>query len=159
RKPDSKFLSAGVGGGGLGKEVSTFELSARVKDGGMAEGLAALALEAKRVREYGFTASELDRAKRDLVAFYDRAYQERDKTDSGQFADEYLRHFLTDESIPGIAYEYRLVQWALPTITLADVSALARSRLSDESRVILAVAPQKAGLVAPTEASLQEALS
>ena len=158
QRPDAKFLGAGVGGGTLGKDVSTFELGASVKDGALAEGLAALAIEAKRVREFGFTPGELDRAKLDLLSFYERAYNERDKSDSGQYADEYLRHFLTDEPIPGITYEYRLVQWALPTITLADVSTLARSRLSDESRVILAVMPQKPGLDPPTQTDLQTAL-
>ena len=158
QRPDAKFLGAGVGGGALGRDVTTFELGAGVKDGGLTEGLAALAVEAKRVREYGFTAGELDRAKRELLSFYDRAYNERDKSDSGQFADEYLRHFFTDEPIPGIAYEYRLVQWALPTITLNDVSSMARARLSDQSRVILAVMPQRAGLAPPTETDLRTAL-
>ncbi len=158
QRPDARFLGAGVGGGPLNRTVTTFEIGASVKDGGVAEGLAALAIEAKRIREFGFTAGELDRTKRGLLAFYERSYNERDKTDSAQFADEYLRHFLGDEPIPGVAYERGLVQWALPTITLDDVTAIARSRLSDESRVILAVMPEKAGLQPPTEADLRTAL-
>ncbi len=159
QRPDARFLEAGVGGDDLNNDVDTFQMMASVKDGTIAEGLSALVVEAQRVREFGFTPGELDRMKRGLLAFYDRAYNERDKTDSGQYADEYLRHFLHDEPIPGIAYEYRLVQWALPTISLADVSALARARLSDDSRVILAVMPQKPGLQPPTEAGLQAAVA
>ncbi len=63
RKPDAKFLSAGGGGGSLSPTVDTFGLNARVQDGGIADGLTALQIEARRVRQYGFTASELDRAK------------------------------------------------------------------------------------------------
>ena len=37
-----------------------------------------------------------------MAAFYERAYNERDKTESGSFAQEYLSHFLTDEPSPGI---------------------------------------------------------
>ena len=63
-----------------------------------------------------------------------------------------------DEPSPGIAYEYRLVKQLLPGITAADASALARSLLADDSRVILATSPQKAGIQIPTEAELQAAL-
>ena len=64
-----------------------------------------------------------------------------------------------DEPSPGIAYEYQLVQQLLPAITDADVSTLARSLLGDDSRVILATSPQKAGIKIPTEAELQAALA
>ncbi|HKT81769.1 MAG TPA: insulinase family protein [Vicinamibacterales bacterium] len=158
QRNDAKFLGAGVGGGPLGKDVDTFELDVTTKDGALPEGLAAVAVEAKRVRQFGFTPGELERAKRSLLAFYERAYNERDTSESGMFADEMLRHFLTDEPIPGIAYEYRLVQWALPTITLKDVSDMAQARLSDDSRVMLVVVPQKQGLDAPTESELKAAL-
>ena len=42
-------------------------------------------------REFGFSAAELDRAKQWMAAFYERAYSERDKTESGSFAQEYLQ--------------------------------------------------------------------
>ena len=73
-------------------------------------------------REHGFTDGELDRAKREILAQFQRSYNERDKSESGSFAAEYLRHFFIDEVIPGIDYEYALVQWALPTITLAEMA-------------------------------------
>ena len=84
-----------------------------------------------------------------MAAFYDRAYQERDKSESASFAQEYLSYFLIDEPSPGIEYEYRLVQQLIPSITEADVSAMAKSLLGDDSRVILAVSPQKPGIRFP----------
>src|SRR5262249_6543716 len=42
RKPDAKFLSAGIGSDSLSPTVDTFGLSARVPDGGLAGGLTAL---------------------------------------------------------------------------------------------------------------------
>ena len=82
-----------------------------------------------RVREFGFSASELERAKKWMAAFYERAYTERDKTESGSFASEYVSYFLNDEPSPGIEYEYKLVQQLLPSITDADASNLARTLL------------------------------
>ncbi|HEV8209988.1 MAG TPA: insulinase family protein, partial [Vicinamibacterales bacterium] len=159
RKPDAKFLGAGVGNGGLSRDVSTFTMAAQVEDGRLEDGLGVLAVEALRVREFGFSGTELDRAKQWMAAFYDRAYSERDKTESGSFAQEYVSYFLNDEPSPGIAYEYQLVKQLLPSITEADASTLARSLLGDDSRVILATSPQKPGIKIPTEAELQAAIA
>jgi zinc protease len=158
RKADAKFLGAGVSFGNLSGKVSTFSMSAGVQDGRIEDGLTVLAAEAKRVKEFGFTASEMDRAKQAIAAFYERAYNERDRTESPSFAAEYLRHFFIAEPSSGIAYEYQLVKQLLPTITTNDASALAKSVLNDDSRVVLAVSPQKAGIKIPTEADLEAAL-
>ena len=68
----------------------------------MLNGLEALLIEAKRVREHGFTASELDRQKRQTLRSYLRAYNERDNLSSSGFAGEYVSHFLEGEPTPGI---------------------------------------------------------
>jgi zinc protease len=157
RKADAKFLAAGAGGDTLSPKVRTYGLSARVKDDGIAAGLTALQLEARRVTQYGFTASELERTRRSIASIYERAYNERDKNESGSFAQEYVSHFLNGEPSPGIEYEYRLVQQLLPTITVDEVTALAKERLSGDSMVVLAVTPKKDGVRVPEAADLRAA--
>ena len=159
RKPDAKFLGAGGGGGSLTPTVHTFSLSARVPDGGLIDGLNVLEIEARRVREHGFNQSELDRNKREMAAYYEQAFNERDKSESSGFADEYVRHFLQGEPAPGIEYEYRLVQSVLPGINLQEVTTLARSRLTDQGRIVLAVQPDKPNLAAPSEGDLRAAIT
>ena len=105
RRPDAKFLNAGAGNGTLSRSVDTFTMGATTQDGKIEEGLSALMIEAKRLLDFGFGASEMDRAKRWMTAFYDRAYTERDKTESPSFAREYLSYFLDNEPSPGIEYE------------------------------------------------------
>jgi zinc protease len=159
RKPDAKILSAGVSNSSLSRGVSTFSMGAGVQDGKLQEGVTTLATEAKRVKEFGFSASEMDRAKKWMAAFYERAYAERDKTESGQLAAEYLRVFLDDEPSPGIEYEYKLVQHLLPGITVNEASAMAKTLLADNSRVILAVSPQKPNIKVPSDTELQAAIT
>src|SRR5262249_8201877 len=96
RKADAKFLGAGAGGGTLSREVATFSLGAAVEDGKLEDGIGALVQETNRVKEFGLTASEVDRAKKWTAAFFERAYAERDKTESPSYADEYVRFFLND---------------------------------------------------------------
>ena len=159
RKPEAKFLGAAARDGAISQTVSAFSMEASVPDGQIKDGVALIAAETKRVREFGFSASEVDRAKRWVAAFYDRAFNERDKTDSGSFAREYLSYFLEGEPTPGIEYEHRLVRQLLPWVTAAEASALARRLLADHSRVLLAVSPQKPGIQIPSESELQAELA
>ena len=158
RRPGAPFLRASTGGETLGRDVESFTVSARVNDGSIEKGLAALSEEIARIRQFGFGEAELDRAKRDIVATYERAYNERDKAQSGGHASELLRHFLSDEAVPGIDAELQLMRRFLPAITLAEVGAIAREFLGETNRVVLASSPEKAGLAAVTEAGLAEAL-
>jgi zinc protease len=156
RRPDAKFLGAGVGSEGLSSDAEAEALSASTQDGKILDGLASVALEAKRAREFGFAAGELDRAKKRMDAAYERAYLERDKSESGSFAQEYLSLFLEGEPAPGIAYERRLEQQFLPAITGAETAAVSKTLLSEDSRVVLATAPQKAP--PPSEEDIKKTL-
>ncbi len=158
RRPGAPFLRASSGGETLGRDVESFTISARVNDGGIEKGLDALAQEIARLRQHGFGDAELDRAKRDVVASYERAYNERDKAQSGGHASELLRHFLTDEAAPGIDTELDLMRRFVPSITVAEVSALVREFLGEDNRVVLASSPEKEGITVVTQAGLRDAL-
>ena len=159
RKPDAQFLNAGAYQSGLSTETGLVEIGASVQEGKIPQGLAAMVIEANRVVQHGYGEAELDRVKKRIVAGYDRAYAERDKTESNAYVQEYVSHFLEDEPSPGIDYERKMVQALLPGITAAEVTAVAKELFSDASRVILAVSPQKPGLTVPTEAELRGAVA
>lgn len=158
RRPDAQILDAGAYESGLSPTVSTFSVSAAVENGRIAAGLSTIEVESNRIREFGFGPAELERARKWMLASYERAYSERDKTESGSYAQEYVNHFLEGEPSPGIAVEYRLATSMLPAITVADVGDAARRLFADDSRVILAVTPQKEGVTAPSEAEIRSAL-
>lgn len=128
---------------------SIYEMTAVVPEGGAEKGLTALLTEAKRVRTYGFTEGELKRVREELRSGYKRAYEERDKTESFQFAREYIANFLTGEVIPGIAYEYELFERYAPGIELEEVNDLAEKLITEENRVILVTGPEHRGELIP----------
>ena len=158
RRTDAPFLRASAGESALGRDVETFSVSARVNDGAIEKGLEAIGQELSRLRQYGFGEAELDRAKKDVVASYERAYNERDKEQTGGLASELVRHFLNDEPAPGIVAELDLVRRLIPTITVADAAAVIKDAVRDDNRVVLAVSPSKENLPAVTEAGLRGAL-
>ncbi|MCY7378361.1 MAG: insulinase family protein [Gemmatimonadaceae bacterium] len=155
QKPDAPFLGAGASKGNfLARSTDGFTLGAAVKDGGLERGLEALLTESHRVDQFGYLQSELDRAKQNMLRSYERANVERDKTNSSAFVQEYIDNYLEAEAIPGIEREYALVQQLLPTISLADVNSAASKWITEENRVLLATAPEKAGVKTPTVAEL-----
>ncbi len=159
-KPDAPFIGAGASKAGFfARSTEAFTLAAGTRDGGIERAAEALLIEARRVDQFGFLQSELDRVKQNVLRSYERSYAERDKTQSASFVDEYIGNFLQGESIPGIEYEYELAQKLLPTITLADVNSLAKSWITDENRVVIAQAPDKAGVIQPTRAGILAAFT
>jgi zinc protease len=158
RQTDAAFLAASVGSDTMGRSVEAFSAGARTRDGAIEPGLSALAQELARVRQHGFGAAELDRAKRSMLARYERLYNERDKVESGPLADELVRHFLVNEAAPGIEAELNFVKGFLATITAAEIAALARGQITEENRVVIASAPEKEGLAKVSETALGAAL-
>jgi zinc protease len=151
---DPPFLGAGSGKGRFVRESDVYQLGATVKDGEIEEGLERVLVEAERVARYGFTASELERQKADVLRSYERSYTERDKRESSRLASEYVRAFLEGEPTPGIEYEYALARRFVPAITVDEVNDIAREWIGDENRVILAASPEKEGVSAPDELAL-----
>lgn len=155
QKPDAPFLGADASKGTfIGRESDAFTLAANVKNGTIDRGLEALLIEAKRVDEFGFLQSELDRAKQNMLRGYERAYAERDKTQSSAYVQEYIDNYLEGEPFPGVEYEYKLVQQLVPTITLAEVNKMASAWITDDNRVIIAESPQKDSVKVPTRDEL-----
>ena len=158
-RPNAPFLGAQAGTSGIGRELELFEIEAVVPEGKITEGLGALMTEAKRMQQYGFSNDELNRAKAGLLAGYERAYKERETSESASYANEYVRHFLEQEPIPGMEFEYRIAATYLPTVTAEEVAALAREFITEENRVVLGVAPEKKDLPPPAPETLRSAIT
>jgi zinc protease len=159
QKPDAPFIAAGTGHGSFVRTAEATSLSALVKEDAVGKGIEALFAETARVAQFGFTATELDRQKQNILRSLERAVAEKDKQPSGQLADEYVRNFTTGEPIPGIVYEQGLYQRFLPEITLAELNALAKTWMPETNRVVVVSAPDKPGLTLPTEAQMTAAMS
>jgi len=157
-RADAPFLGAGAGSFDFTRGTSLFFVQAQVKDGQQAKGFEALLQETARVREHGFLDSELDRARRERLAVIDRAWAEREKTESRSLASAMVSAYLNQEPEPGIEASTKLARALLPGVTLAEVNALADTLLSEKSRVVLADGPEKADAPPPTEAELRALL-
>jgi zinc protease len=153
--PQPPFMGAASTLGKLTPRYKAYSASAMLGAGGAEPAIEAMVMENERARRFGFSAAELDRAKKNLMRVYERAWNERDKTDSGVYVAEYTRHFLQGETIPGIAAEYRYVTELVPGMTLAEMNAYARSTIpADSGKLVIYTGASKADAPTPTGAQL-----
>jgi zinc protease len=154
QKPDPPFLGAFSTQGTLLRTKEAYIVGVGVPDNGVERGLDAMMTETERVARHGFAETELERQRANVLRSYESMYAERERTNSADYADEYVRAFLDGEAIPGIAKEYELVQALLPGITLDELNALARAWITDRNRVIVVQLPEKPGITQPAEREL-----
>ena len=154
KKPDAPFLMASTGAGRMNPTTTNQRAYAVVKDGGTDAGLETLLVEIRRMRQFGVTEPELNRAKAELIRGMEKAWKEKDKQPSREVLQELLRNFTNGETVPGIAWEWDAVQRYVPALTVDQVNAFAADILPARSRVITATVPVKDGVVPPSEESL-----
>jgi zinc protease len=133
-------------------------LQALVANDGAARGLEALVTELQRVARFGFTATELERAKQEMMANYERVVTESPDRESRSRADEYTRNFLQDEALPTIWQELAFHRRFVPEITLREVNALTSDWFPEQNRLVIVAGPEAAGVVMPDQAQLAAAV-
>lgn len=139
------FVAAGTGFGNFIRGFENFRAYAAVGTGDVKRGLEAVMEEVERARRYGFTSPELERAKKSAISSMERLYNNRDKTESELFVDEYVRNFLTMEPIPGIAREYAMYTEQVPGISLEEVNAVTKQLTADSNRLVYVTGPATNG--------------
>ncbi len=152
---NAPFTFAGAGRGSFfARSKDSATLFALVKEDGIERGLDTLLTEAERVARFGFTATELDRQKQNVLRTYERNAIEKENRLAASRADEYVRNFLQDETLPTADDEYALHKRLLPGITLEEINKLAREWFPDRNRMVVIQAPEKSALVIPDQAKL-----
>ena len=134
-------------------------LQAIVSNDGVTRGLTALATELQRLSRFGFTATELARAKEATMLGFERVVTESPDRESASRADEYTRNFLEDEALPTIWQELAFHRRFLPGVTLAEVNKLAGDWFPADNRLVVVSAPEAVGVVLPDEQQLAAAMS
>lgn len=120
--PPYNFASSNFGSYARG--YNAFSVDAGSGTGDIKKAAQTLLEELERVKRFGFTSSELERAKKTVYSNYERLYNDRDKNESANYVDEYINHFLTGEPSPGIEYEFDKMKLLLPGITIEEVNTL-----------------------------------
>ena len=109
-QPDCPFIQGQAGDGNyldMARTKDAFQLIGVAKEGKDIETLQAIYREAKRARDFGFTATEYARAKADYLSGLEKTYTNRDKRKNNVYCSEYVENFLENDPIPSIETLYQ----------------------------------------------------
>jgi len=159
KQANPPFLFGRAGYGGFLGHQDAFTSIAVAKPGELEKAIKAVVAETERARKFGFTQTELDRAKQNALTQMESGYKERDKTKSVNFVREYQQNFLQGEAIPGIAWEYNFFKENADKIQLSEINALAGKYISDQNRAVIVEAPEKEKDKLPNDKTLLEWIS
>ncbi len=145
-------------GGTFARTKNAYQSFAMASAGGQLDALKALLEENERVKRYGFQAGEFKRAKKEMLARMEKAYNNKDKNESKNYVREYVNNFLEQEPIPGIEWEYNMYKNELENISLDEVSKLINKFLHDDNRIVILTGTEKEGTPKVTEQEVLELL-
>lgn len=157
-QPDAPFLSAGMDSGDILGIIPTMETTAvvfRTEDGKIARGFEAICTELERIRRYGFTAGEFERAQNDLMRSAEKHYANRNDRRNGEYVQTYLSNYAKNTPMPDAETEWQLDSLLIgQVVTVEAVNAAVRDLLRPENQVIAVTAPEKEGVAVPSAEEL-----
>lgn len=127
-----------------------FRAIAVPKEGRETEALTELLTQLEKMRRYGFTSTELELAKTDVLNDMEKAYNERNTRKNITLAREYIRNFTRKETCPGIEWEYEFTKQLLPMISVDMVNQVAKAYFTPNPGISI-MGPDKEGVNIPTE--------
>jgi zinc protease len=159
KQADPPFLQAGASISGFLAGLDMYNVFVVAKPGEMERGFKAIVTETERVQRFGFTQTELDRAKQSYLTNMESSLKEKDKTPSESLVNEYLRNFLEQEASPGIEYEFNMANTMIGGINLSDLNGLAKKYITDVNRDVIIMGPEKDKANLPDEAKIESWIS
>jgi zinc protease len=155
-KSDPPFTNASAGIGDILGGLDAFSVECVAKPGEMQRGFKAVWLEIERIERFGFTQTELDRAKASFLTQKESSMADLKTTDNNYFVREYLQYFLKGIASPGLSSEVEMTKAFLPVITLESMKKLVDEYIQMDNRDIVVMAPEKDILTLPDEQKVEQ---
>lgn len=152
QKGTPPFVSGSTGMGGLVRGYDVYSIGATANTNEEGKALEAIMIETERLKRYGITESELERAKTNFLTRLESQYKEKDKIRNDRFASEYAEHYLTKQPAPGIEFEYEFANQVIPGITATEISARLPLWIKNDNRTIVITGPTDAQHLTENEA-------
>ena len=128
-----------------------YTMGTQPKTGGGETALRELLLEKESMRRYGFTESELERAKLSLLSYMEEQLSENDRRDSRFYIRGFTSHFIHGEDMADIEWEMNAVNSLLPGIGLKEIATAAKNYFAANDCIVFLIAPQAEAENLPSE--------
>ena len=153
-KPDAPFLGASLGAGRLCTTCDAVFANVSFKEGDAVNAFTALMTEVEKMKRFGFTDGEVERAKAKIISHYEKAVEAAPTRKNADFVRPLLNAFYFNEAYMDPATELQVAQAICGQLNAAVLSQIAAQMITDDNMVVLYNGPEKEGLANPTEEQL-----
>ena len=160
KKPNAPFVFGIMGYGSFLAGLDVFQTIVLPKNAeGMEAAIKAIIDEQERLKRFGFTKGELERAKKEYFVGVEKGFKEKDKTKSATFVSSLVQNYLQEGSYPNADFRYEFTKTNLEGITLAEINAITGKIMKEENRIALIVGSEKDKEKLPTEYKMKELIN
>ncbi len=154
-KPDAPFLGAGFyAASSLTASCDASQGSVSFKDGEAVSAFTAFMTEIEKMKRYGFTDGEVQRAKDNIISSLERAVEAAPTRKNAEFVRPLINNFYRNTPYMEPQTELQLAQAVCAQLTAPVLNQVVAQLITDENIVVLYTGPEKEGLANPTEQEL-----
>lgn len=135
------YLGGAIGYGGLVRNYSSYSCATTAKPGEETEALKTILTENERIKRYGFSDSELERVKANLMSAMESSYKQRDKFRNESFVSDIKDNFLLGEPIVEYEVYYDYITKTIPKITVKEIMEYAQPWFTKKNQVAVVTGP------------------
>ncbi len=151
QQPNAPFIGAGYYGGAITQSMDIIEVYAQPREGEALRAFEAIYAEFEKVRRFGFTASEFERAQINILRNNQQVYDRRNDRRHGELVGRYTSNFQNNTPIYGPEEEWQIDSMLIVNMDLNTVNMVAQQeRFLPTNHVVLMSQPEKEGLAVPT---------
>lgn len=156
-KPEPPFLSAYFGIGNICETVEVVMGNVGCREGDAIPSFKAFYTEIEKMRRFGFSNDEVQRAKDDLISMFESAAKKADTRKNEELVQELLDNFFDNEAYMEPKSELELMEQVMPMINSQIINQICSQIITDSNMVVIFKAPEKAS-GRPSEADFKNAI-
>ena len=158
-KPDAPFLGGSFYISNLCNSCDATMGSVSFKDGDAVNAFTAFMTEIEKMKRFGFTEGEVQRAKDNIISSFEQSVEAAPTRKNADFIYPLLYNFYDNEAFMTPETELQLAQMLCGSINADVLNQIAAQVVTDENMVILFNGPEKEGLANPTEQQILDVLA
>ncbi len=158
-KPDAPFLGASFFVGNLCNSCDATCGNVSFRDGDAINAFTAFMTEVEKMKRYGFTDAEVQRAKDNIISAYEKAAEAASTRKNAEYVRPLLNNFYENSSYLEPEMALQFAQMICAQLNTQILNQFVAHLTSDNNTIILYNGPEKEGLINPTEQQFKDVLA
>ena len=157
-KPEAPFLSASFGIGNLCETMEVVMGRVTSREGDAVNAFKAYLTEVEKMKKFGFSPDEIQRAKDNLLSYYESAAKKASTRKNAELVQPLINNFFDNYAYMQPEAEYELVKQICSMLPDQAVNQTVAQIVPDSNMVVIFKGPEKENLATPAADEFKQAI-